>query len=61
MPSRSEGRSFCPNRMENTVPLPMASPSRMEFRNVMSANEEPTAASAFAPRNRPTMSVSAML
>ena len=60
-PSRSRAKSFCPKRMENTAPLPSDSPSRIEVRNVISVNAEPTAASASAPRKRPTISVSAML
>ena len=51
----------CPNRMENTAPLPIQSPSSMEVRKVISVKEDPTAASAPAPRKRPTISVSATL
>ena len=50
-----------PKRMENTAPLPMQRPSRMDVRTVISVNEEPTAASASGPRKRPTISVSATL
>lgn len=59
--SLSAFSSFCPKRMEKTVPLPMASPRRMEVRKVISEKADPTAASASAPRNRPTISVSAIL
>jgi hypothetical protein len=47
--------------MENTAPLPMHRPSRMEVRKVMRVKEEPTAARAFLPRYRPTIRVSAIL
>ena len=47
--------------MENSAPLPMHSPSKIDVKNVISENDEPTAASAVLPRKRPTMSVSAML
>ena len=47
--------------IENTVPLPMARPSKMDVRNVIRVNADPTAASAPVPMNRPTMRVSAML
>ena len=50
-----------PYRMENTAPLPMHSPSRMEVKKVISVKALPTAARACAPRNCPTISVSAML
>ena len=50
-----------PNRMENTAPLPIHSPSRMEVKNVISVNDEPTAANAFSPRYFPTIMVSAIL
>ena len=49
-PSRRPSPSRCPKRMENTAPLPMHSPSRMEVRKVISVKEEPTAARAFFPR-----------
>ena len=49
------------DRMENTVPLPMARPSRMDVKKVISVNADPTAASAPVPMNRPTMRVSAIL
>ena len=61
MPSRRRPMSRCPKQMENTAPLPSDSPSSMEVRNVISVNAEPTAASASAPRKRPTISVSATL
>ena len=61
IPSFSPSASFCPKRMENTVPLPIARPSKMDVRNVIRENAEPTAASAPAPRNCPTISVSAIL
>ena len=60
-PSRSPSRSRWPKRMENTAPLPMHRPSRMEVRKVMRVKEEPTAARAFLPRYRPTIRVSAIL
>ena len=60
-PSFKPRSSFWPNRMEKTVPLPMASPSRIEVRKVISEKADPTAASASVPTNRPTISVSAML
>ena len=50
-----------PNRMENSVPLPMHNPKRIEVKKVINVKEEPTAASASPPRNRPTISVSAIL
>ena len=53
--------SRAPQRMENTTPLPMHSPRNMEVRNIISGYAAPTAASAFAPSTRPTISVSAML
>ena len=59
--SRSAFSSRCPKRMENSAPLPMQSPRRMEVRKVISVKDEPTAASAFRPRTFPTISVSAML
>ena len=46
MPSRIRAKSLCPKQMENTAPLPSDSPSKMEVRNVISVNAEPTAASA---------------
>ena len=61
IPSFSPRVSFWPKRMENTVPLPIASPSRMEVRKVIREKEDPTAARASAPRNWPTITVSAML
>ena len=60
-PSRRPVSSFWPNLMENTVPLPMASPSKMDVRKVISVKAEPTAASALVPMNRPTTNVSAIL
>ena len=53
--------SRCPKRMENSAPLPMHSPSKIDVKNVISENEEPTAASAVLPRKRHTMSVTEML
>ena len=53
--------SRCPKRMENSAPLPIHRPRMMEVRKVISVKAEPTAASAFRPRNCPTISVSAML
>ena len=53
--------SLCPKRMENTAPLPMHRPSKIEVRNVISVNEEPTAARASGPKKRPTIRVSATL
>ena len=47
--------------MENTVPLPIARPRITEVRKVISEKADPTAARAFAPKNRPTIRVSAML
>jgi hypothetical protein len=47
--------------MENTVPLPMASPSSIEVKKVISEKAEPTAASASGPSARPTIRVSAIL
>lgn len=61
IPSFSAVSSFCPKRMEKTVPLPIARPSRTEVRNVISEKADPTAARASAPRKRPTISVSAIL
>ena len=61
MPSFNPASSFCPYLMENTVPLPMARPSRMDVKKVISVNADPTAASAPVPMNRPTMRVSAIL
>ena len=49
------------DRMENTVPLPMARPSRMDVKKVISVKAEPTAASASVPRYLPTINVSATL
>ena len=53
--------SFCPNRMENTAPLPIHSPNKMDVRKVIKVKEEPTAAKAFLPRYFPTIKVSATL
>ena len=61
IPSFNPVSSFSPNRMEKNAPLPMHSPNRIEVRNVISVNEEPTAARASEPRYLPTISVSAML
>ena len=61
MLSRNPSSSRWPKRMENSAPLPMHIPSRMEVRKVISVKDEPTAASAFFPRYLPTISVSAML
>ena len=61
MLSLNPSMSCCPYRMENTAPLPMHSPSKMDVRNVISVNAEPTAARALLPRNFPTISVSATL
>ena len=61
IPSFRRSSSRWPKRMENTAPLPMQSPSKMEVRKVIRAKADPTAASAPAPRNRPTISVSATL
>ena len=61
IPSFSPLSSFSPKRIEKTVPLPMASPSRMDVRKVIREKADPTAARASAPRNRPTISVSAIL
>ena len=52
---------FSPYRMENNAPLPMHSPSRIEVKNVISVYDDPTAARASAPRNLPTITVSAIL
>ena len=60
-PSFRPWMSRWPKRMEKTVPLPMASPSRMEVRKVIREKADPTAARASSPRKRPTISVSAML
>ena len=51
---------FSPYRMENNAPLPMHSPSRIEVKNVISVYDDPTAARASAPRNLPTITVSAI-
>ena len=59
--SRRTASSLCPNRMENSAPLPMQRPSRIEVRKVINVNDEPTAARAFFPRNCPTINVSATL
>lgn len=61
MPSFSPFSSPSPNRMEKNVPLPIHNPKRIEVRKVISVKEEPTAASAFGPRNLPTINVSAIL
>ena len=60
-PSRSPSWSLWPKRMENTVPLPMQRPRSMEVKKVMSVKDEPTAARALGPRQRPIISVSAIL
>ena len=54
MPSLSPSVSLCPNRMENTAPLPMHRPNKTEVRKVISVNADPTAAKASAPKKRPT-------
>ena len=59
--SRKAASSRWPKRMENTAPLPIQSPSRMEVRKVISVKEEPTAARASGPRYQLTISVSATL
>ena len=59
--SMSPCSSRCPKRIENSAPLPIQSPSRMEVRKFISVNAEPTAASASLPRNLPTTHVSAIL
>ena len=53
--------SLCPNLIENNAPLPIHRPRIIDVINVISVNDEPTAASAFSPRNCPTISVSAIL
>ena len=53
--------SFSPNFMERRTPLPIAKPNIIEVKNVMRVKEEPTAAKAFLPKNRPTIKVSAIL
>ena len=53
--------SFSPNFIEKSTPLPIAKPRMMEVKNVMRAKEDPTAAKAFLPKNRPTIIVSAIL
>ena len=53
--------SPAPYCIENSIPLPMHSPSTTEVRNTITAYDAPTAASASGPRNRPTISVSATL
>ena len=60
-PSFSPFSSFSPKRIEKNAPLPMHKPNRIEVRNVISVNEDPTAARASEPRYLPTISVSAML
>ena len=52
---------FCPKQIENTVPLPMERPKRMEVKKVIREYAEPTAANASAPRILPTINVSAIL
>ena len=59
--SRSAVSFRCPKRMENSAPLPMHMPSSIEVRNVIRLNDVPTAARAFCPKKRPTISVSTML
>ena len=59
--SRSPASSRRPKRMENTAPLPMHSPKRMEVRKVIRVKEEPTAARASGPRYQLTIRVSATL
>ena len=61
IPSFNPCSSFPPYRIENTAPLPIHNPNRIDVRNVISVNAEPTAANALAPKKRPTMSVSATL
>lgn len=61
MPSSRAAWSRWPNRMENTAPLPMHSPSRIEVKKVIRVKAEPTAASASGPKKRPTIRVSATL
>ena len=53
--------SPAPYCIEKSIPLPMHSPSTTEVRNTITAYDAPTAASASAPKNRPTISVSATL
>ena len=53
--------SFSPNFMERRTPLPIAKPNIIEVKKVMRVKEEPTAAKAFLPKNRPTIKVSAIL
>src|SRR5699024_3135353 len=57
----SAASSWRPKQVENTTPLPMHRPSRMEVRNVISVKDEPTPASAPAPTDRPTTHVSTTL
>ena len=59
--SRRAASSRWPKRMENTAPLPMQSPRRMEVRKVIRVKEDPTAASASGPRYQLTIRVSATL
>ena len=59
--SRNPASSRWPNRMENTAPLPIQSPNKIEVKNVIKVNAEPTAAKALLPRKRPTIKVSAIL
>ena len=61
MLSVSPSSSRCPKRMENTAPLPIQSPSKIEVKKVIKVNDDPTAANASFPRHRPTISVSAIL
>ena len=55
------GRSFAPYRSENITPLPIHKPKKTEVRNIINVYAEPTAANASAPRNCPTINVSAIL
>ena len=59
--SRRAASSRWPKRMENSAPLPIHNPSKIDVRKVISVKEEPTAASALRPRYCPTISVSAIL
>ena len=53
--------SPAPQSMENKTPLPMHRPSSTDVRNTIAEYDAPTAASASAPMQRPTMKVSATL
>ena len=57
----SRSISRFPNCMAKNALLPIHNPNRIEVRNTISVYAEPTAASASAPKNRPTISVSATL